>query len=58
MGKYDYLKSYERQIESIVIFISSIYMFTELILGYTNGWNPWGQFAVFCGLLVTWGFFF
>ena len=58
MGKYDYLKSYERQIETIVIFISSIYMFTELILGYTNHWNPWGQVAVLCGLLVTWVFFF
>ena len=58
MGKYDYLKSYERQIESIVIFISSIYMFTELILGYKNNWNPWGQFAVFGCLLITWVFFF
>ena len=50
MGKYDYLKSYERQIESIVILISSIYCFTELILGYRNSWNPWGQAAVFVPL--------
>lgn len=47
MGKYDYLKSYERQIETIVIIISGIYIMTELILGYQNNWNPWGQFVVF-----------
>ena len=58
MGKYDYLKSYERQIESIVIFISSIYMFTELYLGYKNSWNILGQASVFGCLLVTWVFFF
>ena len=58
MGKYDYLKSYERQIESIVIIISSIYSFVELIVGYKNEWNPWGQAAVLAGLLVSWIFFF
>ena len=58
MGKYDYLKSYERQIESIVMIISSIYYFVELILGYRNDWNPWGQAAVLAGLLVSWIFFF
>lgn len=58
MGRYDYLKSYERQIETIVMVISSIYSFTELILGYKNSWNPWGQVAVLAGLLVTWVFFF
>ena len=46
MGKYDYLKSYERQIESIVVAITTIYCLTELILGYTNSWNPVGQLAV------------
>ncbi len=58
MGKYEYLKSYERQIESIVIVITSIYCFIELILGYRNNWNPWGQAAVLAGLLVSWIFFF
>lgn len=58
MGKYDYLKSYERQIESIVVAITSIYCFTELILGYRNDWNQWGQVAVFVGLLSSWVFFF
>ncbi|MBQ8519067.1 MAG: response regulator [Agathobacter sp.] len=58
MGKYDYLKSYERQIESIVVAIASIYCFTELILGYQKNWNPWGQMSVFAGLLSMWVFFF
>jgi len=58
MGKYDYLKSYERQIESIVMVITSIYSFTELILGYRNAWNQWGQAFVLAGLLVSWIFFF
>ncbi|MBQ3559617.1 MAG: response regulator [Agathobacter sp.] len=58
MGKYDYLKSYERQIESIVVAISAIYCFTELILGYRNSWNPWGQIAVLVGLLASGIFFF
>lgn len=58
MGKYDYLKSYERQIESIVIAISSIYCFTELILGYQNEWNPWGQVLVLAGMLASWIYFF
>lgn len=57
MGKYDYLKSYERQIESIVVAIASIYCMTELILGYKNQWNVVGQAAVLIGLLVT-GIFF
>ena len=58
MGKYDYLKSYERQIETIVVAISAIYCFTELILGYQNSWNPWGQIAVLIGLLAMGIFFF
>ena len=58
MGKNDYMKSYERQIETIVIIISSIYCFTELILGYKNSWNLWGQAAVLAGLLASWVFFF
>ena len=58
MGKYDYLKSYQRQIEIIVVAITSVYCFTALILGYRNQWNPWGQFCVLAGLLVMWIFFF
>lgn len=58
MGKYDYLKSYERQIESIVVAIVSIYCMTELILGYRNSWDPWGQTAVLLGLIVMGIFFF
>ena len=46
MGKHDYEKSYERQIECIVIGVCAVYVFTELILGYRNNWNPWGQVAV------------
>ena len=58
MGKHDYLKSYERQIESIVVAITAIYCMTELILGYKNNWNSVGQFAVLIGLLITGIFFF
>ena len=58
MGKYDYLKSYERQIESIVVAITAIYCFTALILGYQNKWNPWGQITILAGLLVMGIFFF
>lgn len=58
MGKYDYLKSYERQIESIVVAITTIYCLTELILGYTNSWNPVGQLAVLAGLLLMGIYFF
>lgn len=58
MGKYDYLKSYERQIETIVMVISSIYSLTELILGYRNNWNEWGQMLVLAGMLVSWIYFF
>jgi len=58
MGKNDYQKSYSRQMESIIISICAIYSFTELILGYRNGWNPIGQIAVLCSILVSWIFFF
>ena len=58
MGKNDYQKSYSRQIESIVVAICAVYCFTELVLGYRNGWNPWGQVAVLGGMLCTWVFFF
>lgn len=58
MGKHDYEKSYERQMESIVIAISSIYCLTELILGYKNDWNPWGQILVLFGMLASWIYFF
>ena len=58
MGKHDYENSSERQIESIVIIISSIYSFTELILGYRNGWNQWGQMLVLSGMLLSWVYFF
>ena len=58
MGKHEYEKSYERQIESIVIAISAIYCFTELILGYKNAWNPWGQVCVLFGMLTSWIYFF
>ena len=52
MGKHDYLKSYQRQMESIVVAITAVYCFTELILGYRNSWNPWGQVAVLSGLIA------
>lgn len=58
MGKHDYLKSYERQIESIVVAITSIYCITELFLGYKNQWNLWGQVMVLVGLLTMGIFFF
>lgn len=58
MGKYDYLKSYERQIESIVVAITAIYCFTALILGYQNKWNPWGQISILAGLFIMGIFFF
>ena len=58
MGRYDYLKSYERQIESIVVAITAIYCMTELFLGYKNQWNVFGQAAVLSGLLAMGIFFF
>ena len=58
MGKNDYGKSYERQIERIVLAISSVYYMTELLLGYKNAWNPWGQLAVFAGLVISGIYFF
>ncbi len=57
MGRYDYLKSYERQIETIVVVITSIYCMVELFLGYRNNWNTMGQFAVLVGLFVMVIFF-
>ena len=58
MGKHDYEKSYERQIEIIVLGVCAIYVFTELALGYLNNWNPWGQLAVFASAMCSWIFFF
>ena len=58
MGKHDYEKSYERQIECIVIGVCAIYVFTELVLGYRNQWNPWGQVAVLGSAMCSWIFFF
>lgn len=58
MGRYDYLKSYERQIESIVVAITAIYCVTELMIGYNNDYNPVGQLVVLAGLLLMGIFFF
>ena len=58
MGKHDYQKSYARQMESIITAIVAVYSFTELFLGYRNGWQPIGQIAVLGGMLVSWIFFF
>ena len=58
MGRYDYLKSYERQIESIVVALVSVYCFISLILGYRNEWNTIGQIAVFAGMVTAGIFFF
>ena len=58
MGKYDYQKSYARQIESIVIVICAFYSFTQLFLGYKNDWNLVGQMVVLCGMLISWIYFF
>ena len=58
MGKYDYLKSYERQIETIVVAITSVYCIVELFLGYYNDWNPWGQVVVLSGWITMLIFFF
>lgn len=57
MGRYDYLKSYERQIETIVIVIASIYSMVELFLGYHNHWNGLGQSLVLAGLFAMVIFF-
>ncbi len=58
MGKHDYEKSYQRQIESIVMAIAAIYCFTELFLGYKNSWNIWGQGAVLSSYAIAAIFFF
>lgn len=58
MGRYDYLKSYERQIESIVVAITAVYCITELMIGYSNDWNGLGQFFVLAGMLLMGIFFF
>ena len=57
MGRYDYLKSYERQIETIVMVIASIYSMVELFLGYHNHWNVLGQSLVLAGLFAMVIFF-
>lgn len=58
MGKHDYEKSYSRQMESIVICLYTVYAITELLLGYSNGWNQWRQMAVLGSMLVAWLIFF
>ena len=58
MGRYDYQKSYARQIESIVVVLCAVYQFTELFLGYNNKWSELGQIAVLSSMLVSWIFFF
>ena len=58
MGRYDYLKSYERQIETIVVAITAVYCITELMIGYSNDWYALGQLAVLAGLLTMGIFFF
>ena len=58
MGKHDYQKSYARQIEAIVIITCAFYSFTQLFLGYSNGWNSVGQLIVLGGMLVSWIYFF
>lgn len=58
MGKHDYQKSYARQIETIVIITCAFYGFTQLFLGYYNGWNPVGQITVLGGMLISWIYFF
>ena len=57
MGRYDYLKSYEKQIETIVVAITAVYCITELMIGYSNDWNAFGQFFVLVGLLLMGVFF-
>ena len=57
MGRYDYLKSYEKQIETIVVAITAVYCITELMIGYSNDWNVFGQFFVLVGLLLMGVFF-
>ncbi len=58
MGKHDYQKSYSKQIETIVIVLTSLYSITQLILGYNQGWNGFGQLLVLGGLMVSWILFF
>ncbi len=49
MGKYDYQKSYARQMETIVLIISVIYGLSEVMKAYIAKWNPWAQvFIVAC----------
>ena len=57
MGRYDYLKSYEKQIETIVVAITAVYCVTELMIGYSNDWNAFGHFLVLVGLLLMGVFF-
>lgn len=57
MGRYDYLKSYEKQIETIVVAITAVYCITELMIGYSNDWNAFGHFLVLVGLLLMGVFF-
>ena len=58
MGKDDYKRSYSRQMESIIIILTTIYSLTSLILGYRKGWNELGQSAVFGGMMISWMFYF
>ena len=58
MGKYEYEKSYARQMESIVIIVCAVYVITELFLGYRNNWNVWGQAIVLGSAICSWILFF
>lgn len=58
MEHKDFIKSYGRQIESIVTSIFAVYVATELILGYRNEWSLWGQALVLCSAICSFIFFF
>ena len=58
MGKNDYQKSFSRQMESIVVVVCTIYGLVDIILGYSQGWNLWGQIAVLFSIMITWIYFF
>lgn len=57
MGKNDYLKSRDRQIELIVLAIYTIYNVFVIYCGYTGAWNPYLQLIVVAVLLYPWALY-
>ena len=54
MGKNDYLKSRERQIELLVLGIFTFYDIFVLFVGYKKEWNPYLHLTTLLALVYPW----